>query len=188
MSPSDQNKAEGMGRESSSREGPVEQNSGTGYRVEGCREKPREGATPRTDAVTLRVEREHKEYGYRWYLYMDLARQLERELAEADSAIYQAAQILGAAITGEDHGVHVGDLPDMARKVVVLRSATQRTHDVLLAITHGYVEWEATGDFDNLVKAINEAEVYRQEIAPPPTIIEADVVPTDNRSADKGQG
>lgn len=68
------------------------------------------------------------------------------------------------------------DLPQ-AKRIYVERlfaaftpSATRRTHDVLLAITHGYTEWEATGDSGALVKAINEAEVHRQEIEPPQTV------------------
>lgn len=109
---------------------------------------PLSEATPRTDAVMDSITvAAHSE----WSALEELARQLERELGESMNRCDEALEAAEAAVRQRDSAT----------------SATRRTHDVLLAITHGYVEWEATGDFDKLVKAINEAEVHRQEIAPP---------------------
>lgn len=55
------------------------------------------------------------------------------EKEELEKHAYQAMQILGAAITGEDHGCHVGNLAEMAQEVSNLlkaaRSATPAITD-----------------------------------------------------------
>lgn len=56
-----------------------------------------------------------------------------KEKEELERHAYQAMQILGAAITGEDHGCHVGNLAEMAREVAdklkTAQSAKQRSVD-----------------------------------------------------------